>query len=202
NHNKGKKKDKNYKEEGMEINYMVYLPANNPLNASNSFGALIIGDYKGEVSLESKFGRLSAGNLSNVKQVLVEFGKADIALINNGKITVKFSKADLGKFSGNVSSNFEFCDAVAISLDNTIVQLNVKSSYSTLEIGLNKGISANFDIKTSFGDVDNGTMYSIEEEKENDNNRGPKFDKRFYGTAGKGAAKITIKSDFGKVKFL
>ncbi len=202
NNNKGKKKDKNYKEEGMEINYVVYLPAKNPLNASNSFGALIIGNYQGEVSLESKFGRLSAGNLSNVKQVLVEFGKADIELINNGKVTIKFSKADLGKFSGNVNSNFEFCDVVAIALDNTIVQLNVKSSYSTLEIGLNKGISANFDIKTSFGDIDNGTIYSIEEEKEKDSNRGPKFDKRFYGTAGKGAAKITIKSDFGKVKFL
>lgn len=110
NNNGNKKKGKNYKQEGMEINYMVYLPAGNPLDASNSFGAMIIGNYKGEASLESKFGSLTAGNLANVKQVSVEFGKADIAAINNGKVTVKFSKAVLGKFSGNVSSNFEFCE--------------------------------------------------------------------------------------------
>src|SRR5690606_22400506 len=124
---------------------------------SNSFGAMIIGDYKGEASLESKFGSLTAGNLANVKQVSVEFGKADITAINNGKVTIKFSKAVLGKFSGNVSSNFEFCEVVNLGLDNSITQLNIRSSYSTLGIELNKGLSASFNIKTSFGDVDNNS---------------------------------------------
>lgn len=202
NGNGNKKKDKNYKQEGMEINYMVYLPAGSPLDASNSFGAMIIGDYKGEVSLESKFGSLTAGNLANVKQVSVEFGKADIAAINNGKVTIKFSKAVLGKFSGNVSSNFEFCEVVNLALDNSITQLNIRSSYSTLEIGLNKGLSASFNVKTSFGDVDNHSPFDIKEEDDGNQKHGPKFDKQYYGTAGGGTAKITIKSEFGTVKLL
>jgi len=190
-----------YKEEGMEINYTVYLPANSPLEASNSFGAMIIGDYKGEVSLQSKFGSLTAGKLSNAKQVHVEFGKANVEWVHNGKVTIKFSKATLGKFSGDINSVFEFCEAVNIKLDNTISQLNVKSSYSTVEIKLGNDISADFDIKTSFGDVDNKTSFAIKEEEDN-GRKGPKFDRHYSGSAGNGSSKINIKSEFGKVKFL
>lgn len=195
------KNGKNYKQEGMEINYNVYLPSKNPIDASNSFGPLVIGDFAGEASLQSKFGSLTAGKLSNVKNVHVEFGKADISWINNGKVTIKFSKAVLGKFSGTVNSTFEFCEAINLKLDNSLTQLNLNSSYSTLEIGLEKNLSANFDIKTSFGDVDNNSNWDIKEE-ESKEKHGPKFDKRYYGTAGKGTAKITIKSDFGKIKLL
>ncbi|MBX3254155.1 MAG: hypothetical protein KF862_08455 [Chitinophagaceae bacterium] len=199
--NKNNRSDKNYKQEGMEINYNVYLPNKNPVDALNSFGALVIGDFSGEVSLQSKFGSLTAGKLSNVKDVHVEFGKADISWINNGKVNIKFSKANLGGFSGEVNSSFEFCEAVNLKLDNSLTQLNLKSSYSTLEIGLEKNLSADFDIKTSFGDVDNSSSCDIREE-ESKGKHGPKFDKRYYGTAGKGTAKISIKSDFGKIKLL
>lgn len=202
NNNGNKKKGKNYKQEGMEINYVVYLPANNPLDASNSFGAMIIGDYKGAASLESKFGSLTAGDLSNVKEVSVEFGKADIAAINNGKVTIKFSKAVLKKFTGSVNSNFEFCEVVNLGLDNAIEQLNIKSSYSTLGIELNKALSASFNIKTSFGDVDNNSAFDIREENNDSQKHGPNFNKQYYGTAGKGTAKITISSEFGTVKLL
>ncbi|MFT3705804.1 MAG: hypothetical protein QM802_25770 [Agriterribacter sp.] len=197
---KTKMDKQDYKEEGMQINYVVYLPSNNPLDASNSFGALIIGDYKGAASLQSKFGSLTAGKLSNAKQVHVEFGKANIEWVNNGKVTIKFSKATLGKFSGDVNSVFEFCEAVNIKLDNSISQLDVKSSYSTVEINLEKDISADFDIKTNFGDIDNGTSYAIKEE--DNGKKGIKFDKHYSGTIGKGSSKINIKSEFGKIKFL
>lgn len=196
--NKGK--DKSYKQEGMEINYMVYLPEQNMLDASNSFGALVIGDHKGELTLQSKFGSLKAGKLFNVKQVLVEFGKAEIAAVNNGRVVVKFSKASMGQFSGSINSNFEFCDAVDLLLDNSLTSLDVKSSYSTLQIGLAKSLSADVQIKTSFGDVDNNSAFDIKEDE--DNRKGPKFDKKYSGVTGKGNAKVTIKSDFGKIKLL
>src|SRR5690606_10487641 len=97
---------------------------------------------------------------------------------------IKFSKAVLGKFSGNVSSNFEFCEVVNLALDNSITQLNIRSSYSTLEIGLNKGLSASFNVKTSFGDVDNNSAFDIKEEDDGSQKQAPKFDKQYYGTAG------------------
>ena len=196
------KNGKGYKDEGMEINYMVYLPSSSPIEATNQFGPMIVPDLKGPVELESKFGSLTAGKLSNVKELNVEFGKADIEWINNGKITIKFSKASLGKMSGNLDTHFEFCDAIDIKLDNSLRELTMKTSYSTVEIELSKDFSASFDIKTSFGDLSNRTSYGFKEEGEDDDRRGPKFDKQYYGTAGSGSAKIKIKSDFGKVKLM
>jgi hypothetical protein len=93
-----------YRNEGFSIDYVVNMPARNPLSASNSFGGLIISDYSGEADIESKFGSLTAGNLSNVKNVDVEFGRAIIESINNGKLTVKFSQALVKKMSGSVKA--------------------------------------------------------------------------------------------------
>lgn len=197
--NNNNKKGKDYKAEGMEINYMVYLPSTNPIDISNSFGALEMGDFEGEASLESKFGSLVAGNLSNVKKLHVEFGKADVKSAHNGKITVKFSKANVGKLSGNIQSNIEFCEVVDIRIDNTLKQFELKSSYSTVAIALEKSLSANFDIKTSFGELSNNSGFEISEKKSE--SKGPVFDKVYYGTVGKGTAKVTIKSEFGNVRF-
>lgn len=198
--NGGKKQEKGYKEEGMEINYVVYLPEQNPLDASNSFGAMIMGDHSGETTLQSKFGSLKAGKLHNVKQVLVEFGKADIASVKGGKVIIKFSKGNLGSFSGDINSNFEFCDNIDISLSQSLTSLDVKSSYTTLQIELAKSLSPDFEIKTSFGDLDNNSAFLLKQKDEN--KKGPNFDKFYSGVTGKGTAKVTIKSDFGKIKLL
>ncbi len=198
NGNKQNKKDKDYKAEGMEINYIVYLPSQNSIDISNSFGALEIGDFDGEAALESKFGSLVAGNLSNVKKLHVEFGKADVKAVNNGKLTIKFSKANIGKLSGSIQSSVEFCEVVDTRIDNTLKQFDLRSSYSTVAIALGKDLSADFDIKTSFGEMDNSSAFDIPEKKQD--RKGPVFDKMYYGTAGKGTAKVTIKSEFGNIR--
>jgi hypothetical protein len=200
NWNKDKKSD--YKEQGMKIDYVVYMPAGNALDATNEFGSLIMPSWRGEVTLTSKFGSLDAGILANVREILVEFGKAKIEQVNNGKITVKFSKGDIRKISGTVETKFEFCEMMKINLDGDLRGLNMKSSYSTVELGLGSGLSANFDITTSFGDCNNNSKYNIREEKDEDQQYGPKFDKRFIGTAGGGSAKVRIKSDFGKIRLI
>ena len=86
----------------MSIDYVVYLPASNPLKVSNEFGKTIIPDYSGEVELTSKFGSLTTGTLSNNKSISVEFGKANLGSVANGNVTVKYSKAVLGKLVGNL----------------------------------------------------------------------------------------------------
>ena len=195
-----KKGDKDGKNEGMEVNYVVYLPSGNPLDASNSFGAMFVPDYKGQAELESKFGSLTAGKISNNKSIDVEFGKATIDFVNCGKITVKFSKASITKISGSVNTSFEFCDAIKLSIDNTLKDLTMKNSYSSVYLDMSKDISANFDIRTSFGDFKNKSDFKIVEEKDDDNDHyGPKFDHQYNGSSGSGAAKIKIKSEFGKI---
>jgi hypothetical protein len=199
NSNKSKN-NKSYKNTGMEINYTVYMPAGNALEAINSFGPMIVPDLTGSTSITSKFGSLTCGKLSNNKEVVVEFGKADFKHINGGDISIKFSNADFNKLSGAVDANFEFSKSTTITLDNSLKSLNLKNSYSTIELVVDKDFSADFDIKTNFGSFKNYSGINISEEKDDGDDRGPKFDHRYSGKNGSGAARVKIKSSFGTIK--
>jgi hypothetical protein len=195
NKNKG-----DYKEMGMKIDYLVYMPAGNPLNASNQFGAMILPDLKGPVTLSSKFGSLTAGKLSQVKKVEVEFGEAKIESISGGTLILKFGKGDIRQVAGNVTARFEFCDKLRVSVDNNTKDLNIRSSYSQLYLNASSNLSSAIDIKTSFGDFSNKTGFNIKKQDEDEGNKyGPKFDKQFNGVAGNGNNKLKVNSDFGNV---
>ncbi len=193
---------KSHRNEGMEINYVVYLPAGNPLNAENQFGPMIVPDYRGEATIASKFGSLKAGKISNGKSVSVEFGTGEIAQLNGGKLTFKFSNAvSVGKLTGDVDAVFEFCDKIKVNLDNDVKGLDIKNSYSKLYIDINKNFSAKYDISTSFGEFTNKTAFAIKEQgKDDDDDRhGPRFDHKYSGSSGSGSTNVKIKSSFGEI---
>jgi len=199
NDNWDKKNKGEYKEQSMKIDYLVYMPATNTLEANNQFGPMSLPDYKGEVDLESKFGSLTTGRLMNVKTIEVEFGSANIAYLNGGRLTIKFSKGSVAGMSGNVMLRFEFCDKIKIGLNNDVKDLDMKNSYSTVYLDAAGNLSADFDIHTSFGEFKNKTSFAINEEKSDSERHGPKFDKDFSGRAGSGANKVKIRSEFGEV---
>jgi len=183
------------------IDYKVYMPATNPLELENSFGKTTVSDFKGAVSLTSKFGSLTTGKLDNVEDIDVEFGKAEIGPIHNGEVTFKFnSKSQIASVSGTVKIKSEFSGNVQFDVDNNIEELSVYESYSTIKMTVTKALSANIDVHTSFGSFHNNTDFQIAEDKEDDDNNGPRFDKDYSGKAGSGKAKIKIKSSFGNVR--
>ncbi len=191
---------KEYKETSMKIDYTVNLPSGNPLTATNQFGPMSIPDYRGPVTLTSKFGSLTAGKLNKVKEVNVEFGEARIESVNGGKLIVKFSKGDIKNVIGNVVARIEFCDKLKIGLDNNSKDIDIKTSYSTLYLDAASNLSSDINIRTSFGEFSNKTSFNIRKEGDDDEDRhGPKFDKAFSGTAGGGVNKLRVKSDFGEV---
>jgi len=194
NWNKG---DKGYKDEGMHIDYVVYLPASNPLDVQNSFGPMIIPDYNGEASISSKFGSLTAGKISNAKLVSVEFGHGEIESINNGKLSIQFSRATINKISGFVKAELQHSSGIKLIIDNGIRELTINNSFSTLYLDVNKNLGASFDLYTNFGSITNKTDFGIAEEKSSDESRGPKFDHRYSGKVGNGNAVIKLKSEFG-----
>ena len=197
---KNKDEKKSHRNEGMEVNYTVYLPAQNPLNAENQFGPMTIPDYRGEATLVSKFGSLTAGRLTNAKAVTVEFGKGEIAQMNGGKLVIKFSRGSVNKLGGEVGAQFEFCDKIKVNVDNDVKDLDIKNSYSTIYVNLDKNFSGNYDIATSFGDFNNKTNFTIKEKGEgNEDRHGPRFDHKYSGTSGSGNTKVKIKSSFGEV---
>ena len=192
-----KKDDKGYKDEGMHIDYVVYLPSSNPLDVQNSFGPMIVPDYNGEASISSKFGSLTAGKISNAKLVSVEFGHGEIESINNGKLSIQFSRATVKKLSGSVKAEFQHSSGIKLIVDNGIRDLTINNSFSTLYLDVNKNLGASFDLYTNFGSISNQTAFGIEEEKKSDESKGPKFDHRYSGKSGNGNAVIKLKSEFG-----
>lgn len=183
----------------MKVNYDIFMPSANPLNISNEFGATIIPDFRGEVDLESKFGSLIAGNLANVKKILVEFGKAKLENITNGNIIIKYSKASFGKLMGTIKMNIEFSSAIQMSLDNTLSGLDIKSSYSTINLKPDNDLAASYTISTSYGKLKNNTSLKFAGGDEERENRRPKFDFIYTGKSGNGTVPVKVTTSYGNV---
>jgi hypothetical protein len=183
----------------MEINYSISMPAGNGLTVSNEFGPTTIPDFRGEVDLTSKFGSLTTGTLANIKNIHVEFGKATLANITSAPVTIKFSKAVISKVSGAVKLNLEFCNNVRVTLDNSLTSLDMKTSYSTVNLKPSAGLQASYNISTSFGSFKNTSDIKFSSDEDGDNDRGPKFDYEYSGKSGSGSVPVKVKSSFGKV---
>ncbi|HKH61848.1 MAG TPA: hypothetical protein VKA49_13500 [Flavitalea sp.] len=195
-----KEEKEKYRNEGFSIDYTVYMPSKNPLVAKNEFGKTIIPDYSGEIEVESKFGSLTAGNLSNVKRVRVEFGEASIAGINNGKLNIHFSgNSVIGKVSGSMDVTVEHSGGVKLVLDNNVKDITIRNNFSNLYLDVNKNFSGNFDINTNFGDFSNKTDFAISKEGKDDDSHGPKFNHQYSGKSGSGTTAVKIRSEFGQV---
>jgi len=182
----------------MSINYTVQLPAGTPLNIENQFGAIKLPDYTGTVSLTSKFGSLTTGNLSKIEKLWVEFGKADIKNITSATSTFKFSTVTLGNLSGNHKMNMEFCGGSRIGLGSDLSSLTLKESYSTVNLKPAGNLSVSYDISTSFGSVNNKSNADIKRTDTPDK-YGPDSDKHYEGKSGSGASKVEVKSSFGNI---
>ena len=184
------------------IDYVVHMPTGNRLEIENSFGKIGVTDFKGPISLSSKFGSLNTGKLDNVDFIDVEFGKAFITEINNGKILFKYNdQSRIGKVNGNVKITSEFSGNVQFNVANNIQDLAVFESYSTVRMVVDQNLSADIDVHTSFGSFRNESGFNIAENRpEGGDDFGPKFDKDYSGRAGEGKARIKIKSSFGTVR--
>ncbi len=198
NDRKNRNDSKGSKEQSMEINYLVLMPVSNPLTLNNQFGPTVVPDMKGLVEITSKFGTLTAGKLTNVKKVDVEFGTATIESISNGTLTVKFSRAIVNKLDGSVDAVFEHSSGIKLGIENTAKELRVTSAFSTLYVDINKNLGATFDISTSFGELSNKTDFDIKEGSNSDGKK-PNFNHSYSGKSGNGSTAMKISSSFSTI---
>jgi hypothetical protein len=183
------------------IDYVIHMPSANRLEIENSFGKTEVPDFKGLVTLTSKFGSLNTGKLENVDAIHVEFGKAYITEIDNGKVSFAYNgESKIGKVNGNVKISSEFSNHVQVTVADNIQELSLSESYSGVRMVVGKALSAEIDVHTSFGSFHNESEFNINEHKEDESDYGPHFDKDYSGKAGEGKAKIRIKSSFGSVR--
>jgi len=183
------------------IDYVVHMPAGNPLDVHNDFGRTEIPNFQGLINLKSNYGNLTTGNLANVGFIDVEFGQANIGEITNGKVLFQYNgNSRIGKINGNVRINSEFSSRVQISIGDNLQELSVVESYSGIRMVVDKNLSAQINIHTNFGEFKNESEFTIKEKHEEEEDPGPKFDRDYSGTVGDGKAQIKVKSEFGSLR--
>ena len=117
----------------------------------------------------------------------------------DGVITIKYSKAEFAKLSGKIKLNMEFCNSIVVNVDNSLTGLDVKTSYSNINLKPASDLSASYNISTSFGTLKNRTAIKFDGDDEDKNDRGPKFDHQYNGKSGNGGIPIKINTSFGNV---
>lgn len=184
----------------MEINYEVTLPAQTPLYIKNSFGNTVIPDRSGNTELQQSFGDLTTGNLSQLANVKVEFGKFAAEKVDGSRIKASYSDVNIKTLTGDLKTDFEFCKKLRLGLSNGLQSLTVKTSYSDLQITVPQNFNGNFQINTSFGKAQGGSFVRLTDQTK-EKKYGPTFDRAYTGKTGNGKTNVFINASFGDVRF-
>ena len=198
NKNKGKDISCHNCSNTMSIDYDIKMPANNKLTIHNSFGATIIPDFSGPLSITSQYGSLTAGKMSNLDKLDLSFGSAKLKDLSNTDVTFSYSSINIDNLSGNNKIKMEFCGYSKIILSDNLGSLNLNDSYSQVHLQPASNLSATYDIRTSYGSFTDKTGGNIKRTDQPEE-YGPDLDKHYEGKTGSGGAKITINSSFGSI---
>lgn len=186
----------------MTIDYIVYLPAKAKLKATNSFGPMEIGDYSGEAELHSSHGSLTAGHLSNLKSLKVNFGKLKITKLGKTEANFSHSRIDIDELNGDLKADVTFCNSIDLAVSSSVKNIDIKTSHTSLYLLLPKGISADYNIETAHATASGKGDIKLVEEKPADTRR-VSFNHHYTGKIGNGGeTNINIKSNFGSVRLL
>lgn len=182
----------------MRIDYIVQLPVTVPVTVDNSFGKIILPDYKGNLSISSKFGGVNAGNLQDVKKFNVEFGEAEVGSLSNVSASVKFGSINVKNLAGKNKFNLEFCGRSQIGLASNMESLELKESYSVVNLRPASNFSATYSISTNFGSVKDRANIGITR-TDTPEKYGPDAQQQHSGKSGSGSSQVNIKSEFGTI---
>ncbi len=206
----------------IEINYVIYMPAQNALNVTNKYGSVELPDLDGKLVINCAYGDLQAKSLSNPgNQIKVSYGNARIGSlkatdldISYGSLVlgsvdklnadVKYSSAKIGTISTSGVINVKYGSGIQISsLDENMKNLVVDAKYSSIKLGLDDNADADFDVTVHYGSFNYGNHTVNILKSENSEKKGFNPTKNFRGHVGKGnvAKVININSSYSSVKF-
>jgi len=186
------------KEIGFDVEMRVYIPATQPLDITMEFGDVQIPDYRGELEIVCKFGKLYAGELDRLKSLEVEFGGSDIERVHDAEISSKFSHLTIEQASGDLELTLEFSNDCEIGIAENFTNIDLVAKNSNATLKLPRNLSARYDIQTSFGNLNNRTDFDIAAEKKSGFDVG--LNKEYRGTIGSGKANIDISADFSEIR--
>jgi hypothetical protein len=188
--------------QSMRINYTVYLPSSTKMKLRNEFGNTNIDDYKGALDIVNEYGNLAAGVLSNEgNEIAIEYGNADIKSLINPDFKIGYGNCDIATINGSGEMHFDYSSDITLGFGKNIGNLKVTNGYSTMEITVNENANATFVINSSYGNVKSKNKALEIKTDKDDEDDCCNFTKKHEGKIGNGTAKISIKNDYGSIKF-
>jgi hypothetical protein len=206
--NKGWTVSKSYQ---LSINYVVYLPANVPLQATNQYGVMdIVGDFSNPAAqLRSRYGSMTAGKIDQLQQLTIEYGKAKIASLGNTQVNFRNSGIDIGTISGSLTGNIDYCNSIDLYLAKEVKDINLSNRSTRLYFIVDQNKSIKYDIETINAIATSKQSIKLEEEKpvpaENGKTLPSLNNKHHYvGSLGSGASTthLQVKSNAGSIRIL
>lgn len=200
----------------LEINYTIYMPAENAIAVKNSFGDIYLASLKGKVDVDLKYGSLKCDRLTNTgNTVKLAYGSGNCGYINGGNISVayadmkvaeagdlqgssKFSDFSVGRLEDVIEMDVQYGSFKVDNISKNIRKISLDSGFTPLSLNFADNTNFNFNVNVQFGNfnVDKSlvTITSLEKGYTSAEYKG-----RFGGTSPKGV--VSINSKYGDVKF-
>ncbi len=199
-----------------EVNYTIYMPTENPLTVSNTYGDVYVANLQGKADISVKYGSLKSERLSNSgNNVKIAYGSGNCAFINGGNIQVayssmsldgtnglegssKYSDFKIGNLGEELNLEVKYGTFKVSNVSKNIRRISLDSGFSPIALNFDNNTSFNFDVNVQFADfnVDKSLINLTSHEKDYTS---ATYKGNFGGTAAKGA--VNISSKYGDVKF-
>jgi hypothetical protein len=159
----------------VKVNYVVYMPASNPLNVSQQYGNVTMGDFSGPVNAKVQYGNFKAGNLSSASTNLsVQYGNTDVLQMNRATIkqqygsgltigtvgtlnlSTQYAKTDIKTITGEAVIKQQYGDGLTLG---TVGQLTLNAQYTKVKIqSVKRNTNA---IKIQYGGLEIGSIDNL-----------------------------------------
>jgi len=211
----------NTKKHGVQINYLVYLPASNDLTISNKYGSVSLPDLNGRIRLDVSYGSLKTGKLMGPQaNINSSYGSATIGGANDADLAIKYGSLALGEvnklrldigYCGNSRIDYinqsgdiaiRYSGGFHVGLNQGIHTFNMDAAYSSSDILIHPEARFDYEVNVGYGGFDRGASTVTHEEPDPDS-RGPKLHKSFQGYFGKAGSgnQVRIDAKYGSVNF-
>lgn len=206
----------------ISVNYTVFMPIKNALDISNRFGAVILPDLEGPVTIRSSYGNFTAKELSNVANNLhLQFGNANIGQLNGGDLkfeygnlkigtannlnaTMGFSPVNIERLKSSANIKVQYGSGLKIdNLDKNLKNLDIDASFTNVSLDLNGSENFLFDVTVKRNQFNYNNMVKIFNQPKSGNEGEFNVSKNYKGYVGKSGSgnKVTIKSNYKLVSF-
>ncbi len=136
-----------------KINYYIKMPETNQVDLENDYGAISLNKLKGKASIKCGYGKISIGELLNeINYIDLEYcSSSSISYINNGKISIDYSKLTIDK-SKKIRVNADYSN---VNIDET-QDIHFNADYGSFRINKANNIKGNGD----YTSMRFGTIYN------------------------------------------